>query len=143
MRELVSRHLDLVPSSRGTEAPRRLFTTPFRDQPPDIQEQLVERDPNFAHIICRCDQVTRAEVIQAIDRIHGPITLTGIKNRVKTGMGRCQGGFCTPRIIELLIDQYGLDPASLTLKGEDSPLVLGYLRVKDSSNAVPSPEVER
>lgn len=143
VRDLVARHLDLLPSSSGTEAPRRLFTNPFRDQPPDIQERLVMQDPDYAHIICRCEQVTKAEVLQAIDRILGPITLTGIKNRVKTGMGRCQGGFCTPRIIELLIHHYGLDPASLTLKGKDSPLLLGYLRTKVSNSPAPDPEEER
>ena len=137
VRELVAGHLRLLPSTDSRDTPRRRFTTPFRDQPRAIQEHLVLNAPGFAHIICRCEQVTRAEVIEAIDRIFGPITLTGIKNRVRTGMGRCQGGFCTPRIIEILIHEYGLDPASLTLKGHGSPLVLGPLRVR-TDHALPT-----
>lgn len=66
------------------------------------KNQLVEHDPRFAKIICRCEQVTEGEIIDCIHRNCGATTVKGVKKRCRPGMGRCQGGFCEPLVMEIL-----------------------------------------
>ncbi len=74
----------------------------FIDQPKEVQEKLIKSDPSFAHIICRCETISEAEIVDAIHRNCGATTINGIKRRVRPGAGRCQGGFCGPKIIDIL-----------------------------------------
>ena len=68
---------------------------------------LIEKDPRFGHVICRCETVTEGEIVQAIKRPIGARTVDGVKFRTRAGMGRCQGGFCSPRVIKLLAKELG------------------------------------
>ncbi|MCD6427270.1 MAG: NAD(P)/FAD-dependent oxidoreductase [Caldisericaceae bacterium] len=72
----------------------------FRDLPRNVQEELVRKNPTYGHIICRCESVTEGEIIEAIKR--GARTVEGVKFRTSAGFGRCQMGFCGPRIVEIL-----------------------------------------
>ncbi len=72
-------------------------------------------------IVCRCEEVTRAEIEEAIDR--GATTLDGIKFRTRSRMGSCQGGFCTPRLVEILSDKLGISPKEVTKRGDNSYLL--------------------
>ncbi len=85
------------------------------------QIALSLRDPRYRRIACRCEYVTEGEVLDAIAR--GAMTLDGIKFRTRAGMGRCQGGFCTVRCMELLARSRGMDMASVTKRGHGSWLV--------------------
>ena len=80
-----------------------------------------EADPRWAHIVCRCEEVTEAEVAEAIDR--GARTLDGLKFRVRAGMGRCQGGFCVFRSMRMLSEELGVPLDEVTKRGGDSRLV--------------------
>ncbi|MCB9113372.1 MAG: NAD(P)/FAD-dependent oxidoreductase [Caldilineaceae bacterium] len=106
------------------------------------QIALSLRDPRYRRIVCRCEYVTEGEVLDAIAR--GAATLDGIKFRTRAGMGRCQGGFCTVRCMELLARSRGMDMASVTKRGRGSWLVYerngGTLR---SSDSAPEDEQER
>lgn len=86
------------------------------------QMSLAERDPAFAHLVCRCEHVTEAEIVEAIRR--GARTLDGLKFRARAGMGRCQGGFCTWRCMEMLSDRLQVPFTELTKRGGDSWIVL-------------------
>lgn len=66
------------------------------------QASLIAQDPRYGRIICRCETVTEAEIIATIHRPAGARTLDGVKRRVRPGTGRCQGSFCTPRVVEIL-----------------------------------------
>lgn len=66
------------------------------------QEELKMKDSKYKNIICRCEQVTQAEIEQAINRPAGATTHDGIKRRVRAGFGRCQGAYCTPKVLEIL-----------------------------------------
>ncbi len=81
----------------------------------------IERDRRYAHVICRCELITEAEVEDAID--HGARTLDGIKFRSRAGMGRCQGGFCTSRCMEILGRRLDRPLEALTKRGGDSWVV--------------------
>ena len=80
----------------------------------DIEkDRLIKIDPLYGNIICRCEQVTESEIIQAIHRPVGARTLDAVKRRVRAGMGRCQGGFCGPKIIEILSRELSIEPEEI------------------------------
>jgi glycerol-3-phosphate dehydrogenase len=76
---------------------------------------LISNNPRFGHLICRCEHISEGEVIEAIRR--GASTLDGIKYRTRAGMGRCQGGFCTPHLIHLLSHETGMKVEAITKRG--------------------------
>jgi glycerol-3-phosphate dehydrogenase len=96
-----------------------------REQTPESLEDLARSDPAFAHIVCRCEGVSEAEVVEAIGKGH--TTLDGIKFYTRAGMGRCQGGFCTYRILSIIARETGMAIEEITKKGEGSALVVGRI----------------
>jgi glycerol-3-phosphate dehydrogenase len=84
-------------------------------------------DPDWGEMVCRCEHVTRAEVLAALRNPFGANSLDAIKRRTRCGMGRCQGGFCTPRIVEILQAE-GLKPEDITKRGGSSRLVFGRIK---------------
>ncbi len=74
----------------------------FADKNEDQKKELIMQNPKYKNIICRCEQVTEAEIEQAINRPAGATTHDGIKRRVRAGFGRCQGAYCTPKVLEIL-----------------------------------------
>jgi glycerol-3-phosphate dehydrogenase len=101
--------------------PRAEHPVRFAVLPTEEQAELAQRDPRFAQLVCRCELITEAEIVDAIDR--GARTLDGVKFRTRAGMGRCQGGFCTWRCIELLAARRGLPITAVTKRGGDSWIV--------------------
>ena len=66
------------------------------------QAKLIKENPKYGRIICRCESITEGEIVDAINSPIGAKSLDAVKRRLRPGMGRCQGGFCTPRVIEIL-----------------------------------------
>ena len=95
----------------------------------DAQAALARGDPSYGRIVCRCEVVTEAEVAAAI--VRGATTLDGIKFRTRAGMGRCQGGFCTTRCMQLLARARGVDMSAVTKKGDGSWVVLPRTAVQE------------
>jgi glycerol-3-phosphate dehydrogenase len=102
---------------------------PFRKAPPvfnklseEQQKNLITEDSRYGHVVCRCETVTEGEIVEAIRR--GATTLDGIKFRTRAGMGRCQGGFCTPRVVKILSRELGVKEEKITKKGRESRLLL-------------------
>ena len=91
---------------------------------PEELSELVARDPSFGRVICRCESVTEGEIRAAIRARVGARTLDGVKRRTRTGMGRCQGGFCTPRLIEILGAELGLPPEAFLKSRKTAPAAL-------------------
>lgn len=87
--------------------------TRFKELPPQERGTLVEREPAFGRVICRCETVTEGEILEAL---HGPIppaSVDGVKRRVNAGMGRCQGGFCGPRVVDILARELHKSPGEI------------------------------
>lgn len=105
----------------------------LRDLGLEERAKLMARDPAYARIVCRCETVSEGEIRDAIRR--GATTLDGVKLRTRSGMGRCQGGFCTPRIIEILSQELGLAPEQITKRGGESRLLTGWLRGREEGEA--------
>ena len=90
--------------------------------------ELIKKNPKYGHVICRCEVVSEAEIIEAIHRVPGAHDLDGIKRRTRAGMGRCQMGFCTPRIIEIIARELNVSVDSITKKGNDSKLIVSKIK---------------
>ncbi len=97
----------------------------FTELDPEERAKAIAKNPAFGNIICRCETVTEAEIIDAIRRPAGALTLDGVKRRTRAGMGRCQGGFCTPRVVELLARELGISPDAVTKRGVGSNILAG------------------
>lgn len=87
--------------------------------------KLIAKNPLYGRIVCRCENVTEGEIVEAIRRTPGAVDLDGIKRRTRQGMGRCQAGFCTPRVMEILARELGEDMATVTKRGGKSAVVVG------------------
>lgn len=87
----------------------------------------VAQDPDWGEMVCRCEHVTRAEVVAALRNPFGARSLDAVKRRTRCGMGRCQGGFCTPRIVEVLQEE-GVPADRITKRGGGSRLFDGRLK---------------
>jgi glycerol-3-phosphate dehydrogenase len=93
----------------------------------DIAEidKLIAEDPSYARVVCRCEKVSEAEVVRAIR--NGHVTMDAIKFATRTGMGRCQGGFCSFRVMEIIHRETGMGYDEITKRGGGSYIVTGRL----------------
>ncbi len=87
--------------------------------------ELVRKNPVYGRVICRCENVTEGEIIDVINRKAGATTVNGIKRRVRPGMGRCQGGFCAPKVMEILARELGRDMQEIVNEGKESYILSG------------------
>ena len=97
--------------------------------PKELDDQahaaLIKENPAYGTVICRCETVTEGEIVDAIRRTPGARSVDGVKRRVRAGMGRCQGGFCSPRVMEILARELGVDQSAITKSGAGSELIVG------------------
>ncbi len=100
----------------------------FHELPLEEQKRVVAEDPDYGEIICRCEQITKREIKDAIENPLGVKTISGIKYRCRATTGRCQGGYCLTRIADILIKEYGMKPGEITARGGGSHLFDGFLR---------------
>ena len=105
--------------------PERKAAVPFNELPAEQQAELVEADPDYGQVICRCESVTRKEILEAIHNPLGAQTIGAIKYRSRATMGRCQGGFCGPNIEKIMEEELGVPPTEMSLKGDGSWLFTG------------------
>lgn len=123
--------LEMVKSwfnNRGIEVKNNLSFNPrlpkklyLRNLSKSELEAAYKKDKRFTHVICRCELVSEAEIVEAIKA--GARTLDGIKLRTRAGMGRCQGGFCTPLILKIMSRELNIPVTEITKRGGDSVLV--------------------
>lgn len=86
---------------------------------------LIKERPEYGTIICRCEGVSEGEIVDAINRTLGAVSLDGIKRRVRQGMGRCQAGFCTPRTMEILARERGMEMEDICKNAPGSNMLTG------------------
>ena len=108
---------DFIATRKGLLDPKSLTKEAY--------QALVRENPAYGQIICRCEQVTEGEIIDAIRRPLGARSLDGVKRRTRAGMGRCQAGFCSPRVLEILARELGVSQAEITKCGGASRLIVG------------------
>ena len=105
--------------------PTRPAAHAFREASIEEKNAIIAKDPAFGRIVCRCETVTEGEILAAIRQNPKPRDLDGIKRRTRAQMGRCQGGFCSPTIVELLSRELGIPFEQVTKFGGGSYLNVG------------------
>lgn len=104
--------------------PKRKREVEFRHLSRSEQDMLIKKDFRYGKIICRCESISEGEILDAMRSPLQPTSIDAIKRRTRTGMGRCQGGFCQPRVVELLARELGKDWTDITLKGDGSSVLI-------------------
>ena len=100
----------------------------FESQDDDTKAKLIEENPDYGEVICRCEKVTKAEILKAIHNPLGVKTMTGIKYRTRSMMGRCQGGYCQMRIEKMIEDELGVKDTDIRYARANSWLFTGKVK---------------
>lgn len=131
----IAERMELVMREAGVELHERADWNPIRRAPDDFdraplahKEELIESNPAWGQIVCRCETVPEAEIVAAIRRQPGAVSIEGVKRRCRAGMGRCQSGFCQSRVVAILARELGCDPSEVLLEDTGSWLVEGPLK---------------
>ena len=86
--------------------------------------EIIKQDPKYGKVICRCETITEGEIIDVIHRSAGARTVKSVKKRCRAGMGRCQGGFCSPRVVEILARELNVPLDEIMYDQQDSTFIL-------------------
>lgn len=131
----IAERMEHVMREAGVALRERADWNPIRHAPNDFdraslerKEQLIESDPAWGQIVCRCETVPEAEIVTAIQRQPGAVSVEGVKRRCRAGMGRCQSGFCQSRVVSILARELGCEPSEVLLEDAGSWLVEGPLK---------------
>lgn len=118
--EVVSAYRAVAP--RKGWNPRRPAPPELRSMPAEARNGAIEARPAYGRIVCRCEEVSEGEIIDAMRSTIPARSLDGIKRRTRAGAGRCHGGFCSPRVVEIAASELGVEPCKVTKKGPGSEL---------------------
>ena len=116
----------LVMDEKAHFDPYRKHIPVFRTMSTEERRRAIAENPLYGRVICRCENVTEAEIVEAVRR--GARTVDGVKRRTRAGMGRCQGGFCTPRVMEIIAREAEIPEEKITKGGGGSYMVAGKTR---------------
>ncbi len=123
----------IIQEDLGVGLERKKNFKPFRKRIPHIEnygleewEEVVKKDPRFGKMVCFCNKVSEGEIVEAIKR--GARTLDGVKFRTKAGFGKCQGGFCTLRILEIMSRELGIPIEEIKLNNDEASMMNGKVR---------------
>ncbi|MEW8957021.1 NAD(P)/FAD-dependent oxidoreductase [Clostridium sp.] len=97
----------------------------FMELSKEEKAEIIKKDPRYGRIICRCENITEGEIVDSLKRSFGNMSIDGIKRRCRPGMGRCQGGFCGPRVQEIIARELNKEITSITLDKENSYILTG------------------
>lgn len=126
VREILSEKLELTEKSTYTDT--REKPVRFRHMTDDERAELIKKNPAYGRIVCRCETITEGEIIDAIKAPAGARDVDGVKRRTRAGMGRCQGGFCGSKVVEILSRELGIPMNEVTKFGGESKII--YERTK-------------
>ena len=105
----------------------------FKNLSAGEKNELIRKDPRYGRVVCRCETITEGEIVAALHSPIPPRSINGVKRRCNAGMGRCQGGFCGPRVQEIIARELGIDQAEVLLEQAGSTILTG--RTKTGGNA--------
>jgi glycerol-3-phosphate dehydrogenase len=97
----------------------------FREMTNEERDAIIKENPLYGTIICRCETVTEGEIVAAINRPLGARTVDAVKRRLRAGMGRCQGGFCGPKVLEILARELNVPTSEINKNLDGSYMVVG------------------
>ncbi len=109
--------VDFIPTRKGILNPWQLSAEELN--------ALIAEKPDYGQIVCRCESITMGEIVDAVTRPLGAKSLDGVKRRTRAGMGRCQGGFCSPRVMDIIARHTDIPYHQVTKSGGSSRLITG------------------
>jgi len=124
---MISQHINL--EKKTQVRPKKVRRIRFSELSAEEQSILIKKDERWGRIVCRCEQVTEAEVIEALSNPLGVRTLSSVKYRCRAGMGRCQGGFCSQHVVRIMTEHFHMDINELKLHSPNSYLFSGKTRM--------------
>ena len=107
---------------------KRQSSKQFKSLTAEQKNQLIKQDDKYGKIVCRCEQVTEGEIVNAIHQNPPARSLLAIKRRTRAGMGRCQSGFCQSTMVEILARELNIPQEQVTLKGSGSEILMGKIK---------------
>ena len=119
--------MGLVASENKSFDPHRADPHAFCHMSDEEKDAFIKENPAYGKIVCRCETVSEGEIINAIRQNPGATDIDGVKRRTRSGMGRCQGGFCMPYVMKLLARENGVPMESVTKKGKGSHQLFGKM----------------
>ena len=108
--------------------PYRKPSHAFREASIEEKNSVIAKDSRYGRIVCRCEGITEGEIVEAIHANPPARDVDGVKRRTRSGMGRCQGGFCSPIVVEILARERGCSVEEITKFGKGS--VINYSKTK-------------
>lgn len=133
----LARHVINMMRERETFEPNPAFDpyhkgiVRFSECIPEKQEELIAQNPDYGEMVCVCEEITKAEILQAIHNPLGVSSMTGIKYRTRAMMGGCQGGFCQMKIEHLIEQELGIPPADVRYSRQGSWVLTGEMRKEE------------
>jgi len=118
----------LQPEKKEVYIPGRKGVTVMKFLSLEEQHEIIENNPLYANIICRCSSITEGEILETIHRPLGARTMDGVKRRTGANMGRCQGGFCYPKVMEILAREINMPLEKITKCGRGSEIIRGQIK---------------
>lgn len=106
----------------------------FKELSTDEKNRLIMKKPEYGRVICRCETVTEGEIIEALHSPITPVSIDGIKRRCNAGMGRCQGGFCGPRVLEIIARELKISPLQVMQDKDGSFILTGETKAGGDQN---------
>ena len=100
----------------------------FKDLSMEEKNEIIKKDSSYGKIVCRCEQITEGEILRAIRENPPAKDIDGVKRRTRSGMGRCQGGFCQPYVAELIAKEQGISLNQVTKRGKGSYILTGVTK---------------
>lgn len=117
----VEKHLSLEKKPDAVMTRKRPLV--MAELTPEQRNEAIAKNPAYGRIICRCEQISEGEIADCIHAVCGARSVKGVKKRVRPGMGKCQGGFCEPRVVEMLARELKESPLEVVLDGEKSKIL--------------------
>lgn len=126
--EMLKNEMGMHAAVKDSYNPIRKAGHYFHDLSAEEKNEVIKRDPRYGRIVCRCEGITEGEIVEAIHRAPGATDVDGVKRRTRSGMGRCQGGFCSPTVVEIIARETGTAFTDVTKFGKGS--VINYRKTK-------------
>ncbi|MBS4535106.1 NAD(P)/FAD-dependent oxidoreductase [Clostridium sp. D2Q-14] len=121
--ELVKERYDGLEKNKDFNPRREMIV--FNELSKEKKAELIKKDPRYGRVICRCENITEGEIVDSIRKNAGATTVDGVKRRARPGAGRCQGGFCGPRVMEILARELNKDIEKIVKDGNESNILTG------------------
>ncbi len=132
IRKMISKKIDLKEKNNFKIRKKKRR---FSEMSQEDQSNMIKKDPKWGRIICRCEHITEAEVVEALSNPLGAQTLSSVKYRCRAGMGRCQGGFCTQHIVRIMEEEFKKNIKHIKLNSPKSQLFYGKTRELTHENS--------